>query len=147
MNCRCASSRISAYLDGELTGAETLPLREHLRQCPTCAQELEALRRLKVHMSALAAPPPPADLPSKLAARIAQIDESARPRYSWSGRMALAAVAAVAIALAVVAHRTIQPADPKFVKQTSPFEVADDQAFVAGADPLSGQAPVLTVGR
>ena len=43
----CEHSRqLNAYHDGERSREECAVLEEHLRQCPSCTQELERLRRL-----------------------------------------------------------------------------------------------------
>ncbi|MCX7924324.1 MAG: anti-sigma factor [Fimbriimonadales bacterium] len=47
MNCRYVQSRLSAYLDVELSGAEQQQIRSHLEQCIECSCELESLRRTK----------------------------------------------------------------------------------------------------
>ncbi len=47
MNCRYVQSRLSAYLDFELSGAEQQQIRSHLEQCIECSLELESLRHTK----------------------------------------------------------------------------------------------------
>ncbi len=49
--------QISAYHDGELSGARREQIEQHLRVCPQCAAELEELRRLSRQL-AEAAPRP-----------------------------------------------------------------------------------------
>jgi anti-sigma factor RsiW len=54
--------RISALVDGELTGAELDRASAHLAACARCRQEAAELRQLKRQLRALAAPwDPPAD--------------------------------------------------------------------------------------
>ena len=53
MNCGRVSRLFSAYIDGELSGVEMLEVRNHLRSCPACQQEIESLRGLKTAMSRL----------------------------------------------------------------------------------------------
>jgi len=48
--------RLSAYHDGELPAAECGALEEHLRQCRSCAQELEQLRGLSGLFAAVEMP-------------------------------------------------------------------------------------------
>lgn len=43
MNCRKIVNLMSAYVDGELTGAEMLEIRRHLSDCAECAEEHESL--------------------------------------------------------------------------------------------------------
>lgn len=47
MNCRYVQSRLSAYLDMELSGVEQQQIRSHLEQCIECSCELESLRLTK----------------------------------------------------------------------------------------------------
>lgn len=47
MNCRYVQSRLSAYLDVELSGVEQQLIRSHLEQCMECSDEFESLRRTK----------------------------------------------------------------------------------------------------
>jgi hypothetical protein len=48
--------RISAYLDGELTGADRAALEAHLPDCDECQRELAALRQTRALLRALPAP-------------------------------------------------------------------------------------------
>ena len=47
MNCRYVQSRLSAYLDFELSGDEQQQIRSHLEECIECSCEFESLRRTK----------------------------------------------------------------------------------------------------
>jgi anti-sigma factor RsiW len=47
MNCRYVQSRLSAYLDMELTGHEHQLIRSHIENCIECSTEFERLRRTK----------------------------------------------------------------------------------------------------
>jgi anti-sigma factor RsiW len=47
MNCRYVQSRLSAYLDFELSGDEQQLIRSHLEACIECSCEYESLRRTK----------------------------------------------------------------------------------------------------
>ncbi|MCS7208793.1 MAG: anti-sigma factor [Fimbriimonadales bacterium] len=51
MNCRYVQSRLSAYLDCELSGQEQQQIRSHLEQCIECSCEFESLRRTKQLLS------------------------------------------------------------------------------------------------
>ncbi len=43
MTCRLYEEQLSSYLDGELPAARTARLEAHLKTCPHCQAELEAL--------------------------------------------------------------------------------------------------------
>jgi hypothetical protein len=77
------TDRLSAYLDGDLDGAERGAVEAHLRACPACSQELEQLRRIVAYAQGVAAAdrPPSRDLWTGIRARIeAQPAASAGPR-------------------------------------------------------------------
>jgi len=48
MNCDYCKDRLSAFIDNELSSEERLRMEEHLKTCPSCAREAEALRQLGV---------------------------------------------------------------------------------------------------
>ncbi len=54
--------QLSAYLDGELTPADTDDVRAHLAQCATCRRELEHLQSVKALLQRLPERPVPQDL-------------------------------------------------------------------------------------
>ena len=58
MLCSRVQNLLSAYVDSELTGSETLQLRAHLRDCPACRAEHDELRLTKSLFGALAAKEP-----------------------------------------------------------------------------------------
>src|SRR3982074_3835795 len=45
-NLVCQSDQIAAYLDGELDGASSTVLENHLKECSRCAAELTEQRQL-----------------------------------------------------------------------------------------------------
>jgi anti-sigma factor RsiW len=44
MECRKCSENLTAFLDGELSSAESGQIQSHLRLCPSCSKELQSLR-------------------------------------------------------------------------------------------------------
>ncbi|MGC8862665.1 MAG: zf-HC2 domain-containing protein [Armatimonadota bacterium] len=70
MNCRRVANLISAYVDGELSGAEMLAIRRHLSECAECAEEYESIRLLKQAVSRLRAAVPRKDLAAVIASRL-----------------------------------------------------------------------------
>ena len=87
MNCKAVQSRLSAYLDRELTGTELLELRDHLRNCDECRAEETELRQLKNLLGSLSVAEPSADLADRLCARVLKSAPVAEPRInrlSWS---------------------------------------------------------------
>jgi len=53
MNCRHIINKLSAYLDGELTGEEMLMIRRHVNECESCSNELATVRKTKLLLSRL----------------------------------------------------------------------------------------------
>lgn len=78
MNCRHVENCLSAYLDGELTGAEMLQIRRHLSECPECAEEHEMLRTMKSAVSRLRTVAPPEHLAATI---VAKLDNVGIPPY------------------------------------------------------------------
>ncbi len=66
------TDHLSAYLDGDLDAAGRAAVDTHLRACPACAKELDALRRLVAYARGVAAAdePPSSDLWAGIRARI-----------------------------------------------------------------------------
>lgn len=61
MLCSRVLGQLNAYCDYELTGAEMLPIQEHLSGCADCAREYASVRQLKQLLRGL--PPKEADRP------------------------------------------------------------------------------------
>ncbi len=47
MNCRKVTHLLSAYIDGELPGVESLQIRDHINWCSDCASEYHDLLSMK----------------------------------------------------------------------------------------------------
>ncbi|RYG40670.1 hypothetical protein EON79_22205, partial [bacterium] len=66
MNCKQVQSLLGAYLDREMTGTETLAIRDHLDACALCRTESEDLAQLKSLLGALPDPEPAPDFEARL---------------------------------------------------------------------------------
>lgn len=89
MNCRKVSHLLSAYMDGELPGIESLQIREHLSRCADCKMEYEDLLGMKRLVGRLRVQTPRADLAASILRNI-RIDEeirSERGPYHWLQRL------------------------------------------------------------
>ena len=111
MNCRCVTNLISAYVGGELTGAQMLEIRRHLSDCPECAGEHEMMRAMKSAVSRLGTVSPPEHLAASI---VAKLDDVSIPPYQrianrlfgFAGRKLSPVAAALAVsglALAILA--------------------------------------------
>ena len=83
MNCRRVNSLLSAYLDGELTGAEMISIREHMRGCASCCEEHEALSQTKRLVASLALKAPRAELEALLLRESVSVNQSWVSRFPW----------------------------------------------------------------
>lgn len=70
MTCARTRHRLSAWLEGDLGGAERERVRSHLDGCGDCRAELDALERTVAGLSGLAECDPPAHLASRVIARL-----------------------------------------------------------------------------
>lgn len=52
MTCRLYEEQLSSYLDGELAGARAARLEAHLKTCPHCQAELEAMGGIATRLRA-----------------------------------------------------------------------------------------------
>ncbi len=95
MQCDANTTRLSAYLDGELSPEQAAEIREHLSHCPGCASEIAELARLQRSLrSARTQFAPSADFRSRIRKQIA-----VPQRRPWWQRLVPAAVAVLAILL------------------------------------------------
>lgn len=87
MNCRYVQSRLSAYLDCELSGQEQQQIRSHLEQCIECSLELESLRSTKKLLRQMPVVIP-ARGPEQVLLRIRQATPAPRRTFvfRWGGR-------------------------------------------------------------
>ncbi|AQZ68940.1 anti-sigma factor [[Actinomadura] parvosata subsp. kistnae] len=73
-DCREVLDKVYSYLDGELTEGDVAEIRVHLDECSPCLKEYDLDKAVKalVHKHC-GCDPVPADLRSKVLARIAQV--------------------------------------------------------------------------
>ncbi|WP_188197473.1 mycothiol system anti-sigma-R factor [Nonomuraea sp. SYSU D8015] len=73
-DCREVLDKVYAYLDGELDEGDCVDIRVHLDECGPCLKEYDLDKAIKalVHKHC-GCDPVPADLRSKVLARIAQV--------------------------------------------------------------------------
>ncbi len=145
MNCRAVQAKLSAYVDAELSGREMLVVRRHVEYCDRCAGEVDFLRCVKVNVAAIPDVRAPADLEAKLLRAVAGESKARKVRVPrmLSG-FAAASVLAV-IGFSWVQQTRAENEQARHLRQIEAFELARDQAFVAGGDPLDGDAGVLSV--
>ena len=149
MNCKSVQSRLSAYLDRELTGQEQLSIRDHLRDCSECRSEESAIREFKCLLGGLSEIEPPADLADRLCASVIRYAPAPQPMFNWrKSFLTFGAVAAcsMAVTLYVTSPKPVAPVVKAPVKDNVKYDVMQDQAYSIGYDATSG-TPVSSVSN
>jgi predicted anti-sigma-YlaC factor YlaD len=142
MNCKSVQIYLSAYLDGELRGPESLQVREHLGSCSDCRAEESQLRALKQMLQGLPTYAPAKDFEDRLVENVMRRAEKRRRVFTfnldWKLTSALVATASIAaIALFQVTERSV-PSHDAPATAVKEMDFSHDQMFMAGGDPLSG---------
>ena len=103
MNCRNVLHKLSAYIDGELTGAEMLSIRSHLSKCSDCSREERSFQRaFKRLLGSLPCVEPPSGLEERLIGAL----RTEQKASSWWPQLRIASLTAVAAAVVVMfVHR------------------------------------------
>lgn len=92
MNCHRVQSLLSAYLDQEISSEERRLIRNHIFNCPDCAQCFEDLSRIKNCLGSLEPPSSQVDLIDHLLYYKLHVDHSfpSNP-WMWGKRLTLTA--------------------------------------------------------
>jgi hypothetical protein len=152
MKCDGVRHLLSAYLDGEVARGEKLMVEQHLRRCPACADEANALRQTIALCASLDEVDVPADFRAGLRARLvalgppaAAVTPAARPAAWRKARWALPAVAAAAaFAMAVgvgpyVADQIVPAEKPPSFNVSVPFLPQTAEVGSTGGGQTAGQ--------
>jgi len=83
-SCEAARRRTEAYIDGRLSAEEMGHIRQHLAECPACAEESPAIHQLRSSLRSMPAPMAPQRLSTKL--RVTASREASRQRSRRSLR-------------------------------------------------------------
>ncbi len=128
-------------------GQEMLRVREHVSRCPQCSEELDQLRSVKNLMASLPTRIPAIDFEAKLSKRV--FAPSIRGAIRSATGFWLASTLAAAAAAFLVFHFLSVPIKSRspVINQPIAYDVERDQAFIAGTDPLSGQAGIVNVSH
>ena len=149
MNCKSVQSRLSAYIDRELTGHELLSIRDHLRDCTDCRIEENAVREFKCLLGGLTEIEPPAGFADRLCASVIRSAPAPQPAFSWRRSFfTFGAVAACSMAVTfyVISPKPVAPVVQAPVKDNVKYDVMQDQAYSIGYDATSG-TPVSSVSN
>jgi anti-sigma factor RsiW len=148
LNCTRARKLLSAYLDRELSGSEMLAVRGHVCNCSGCDLELEALRKTRDVLARGQEPSEPPGLEERLLSQVFREEVPQlmnRPRVLWASGIALAAVAGSLFAVAAVRDSRQRDAEARAALELRTQEMARDQAYFEGTDPLAGGNGLIPV--
>ena len=135
MSCNTVQSKLSAYLDGEMSGVEMQVIRNHVNHCSACNIELNKLKTVQLILRGLPASPEPSlELPAKITTSVSSLKRS---------YVRVAFVCAVPVlAIAFLAYPRPKPASVPDRNLIITRQVAKDQIFDAGSDSPSGASLV-----
>lgn len=144
MTCNQVDSRLSAFLDQELTRTEAAAVRAHLHDCETCALALAEMTFLKECLAARPEPEIPVGFEDRLVRAVFEKPAQAPRRFvlAWAGSAAF--VIAFALAWGWLQSSDAQDKDLRNQVAHTDFNLARDQAYAAGGDPFAGNTVILT---
>lgn len=145
MTCRSVEFRLSAYLDGELTGAEMLAIGRHLADCMACSSEADSIRRLKMMVGLQNELEPESGFEDRLVAHVLHSRQRTN-RVGWTSALGLAGIVVAGGALAFFVSTWLS-GPPKATAggtDAGSLELARDQMYFNATDPLGGPAPVVS---
>lgn len=145
LNCSRVLARLSAYLDGEMPGAESLQVRDHVSRCPSCARELAKIEEVKQALACLRPVEPPVGLEGRLQAKVFG---PGRLRMVPQTAVLATMAAAAGIAGALwVANRPSPRPDAPLANRNAPVPQALDDVYLVGADPFGSHASMLPASQ
>ncbi len=137
--------RVSALVDGELTGPARSRALRHVQRCATCREQVGATLSVKQRLSALTPVDPPADLLAVLDSADPQIWPPAVPDgvtpHAVMAQRLLVGVGAMSVALLVLAWYVGAPATPN-QKKVTPAIAGFTAEFAQSAERTALSAPV-----
>ncbi len=102
----CSPDVLKDYLLGELPGPDCLTVEAHVRQCPTCGEELERLRSAQAALRSV----PDVEMPRRIAFVSDQVFELGWWQRLWNSAPRLGFVSAMVLAAAILVHGLTRPA-------------------------------------
>lgn len=150
MNCRYTRSRISAYIDRELTPSDAEKVRVHLAECDSCSDECRLTLDIRDGISNLKSVDTGPMFEQRLLAAVREAGELGKEkRMGWS--MALVPAAAIAAAFLIFSLLRQTDTEPEPVYSGQPGTpqanpLARDQAFDQARNPFSGGTTVSFEG-
>ena len=147
MTCKSVQGKLSAYIDGELSGFEMLDIRSHVHRCPNCAGEMEQFRQLKWAVGNMAESDPGPDLADMLKEAVLKSENAAQRRVPIAAMSTLAFAAALLISLSALRshddHEAIPAKSAPTASRTN-FDMDRDQAYQSGGDYFNDGTFIIT---
>ena len=137
MSCNTVQSKLSAYIDGEMSGAEMLLTRAHVNSCLQCQSELKSLQSVQMVLRGLPAGPEPSLMLPSLIQQKVVVTKRNYVRLGLAVAVPVAALAAFSLTRSNTQSTHIQDRDLVINRQ-----LAKDQIFDAGNDSTSGASLV-----
>lgn len=132
MTCQQVQAQLSEYFSDELTPQARQAMAAHLQSCPVCQDEWNKFCEAMAALRSAMAPPPPADLPTRIHAAIAlRHRPTAQRRRIWVSVGALSAAAMMLVA--ILSLLLLRP---------KPIQLASRQALLSPSIPSSREAPI-----
>ena len=140
MNCCKVQSLLSAYIDRELTGRESLAIRDHVACCQPCCSEYESILRVKQLAGRLSTVEPKDELLAQIQAAVSVAEQQRRFQFKPSNLViAMAAGAAIAFATFTFQAR----AEMKYAETENQTPTGD--VYAGGIDAVGGYRPSSVV--
>jgi mycothiol system anti-sigma-R factor len=133
MNCSEARTRLSAYVDGELTASEIAAVEGHCLECRACAALVRAEREFRQLLRRQPREAAPAELRARIRQRVRREAVVALARR-WVPVSAVAAAAAVVV-LVLMPARTPPPLVADLVDKHIAYAQIERPAELASTDP------------
>ncbi len=146
MTCWSVSGRLSALIDGELSGMERESVRRHLEACECCRSEYEALLNVRSLLVQAPAVMPDEDFEERLVASVMNKVRSEKEPAQPTWRLAVATAVTVSVlVLGALQLITREDRNVSVAQQPRPnFSIRQDQALMAGSDPIGGASPITS---
>jgi anti-sigma factor RsiW len=139
--------RLDAYHDGELSPAERSGVEAHLRDCPSCAAELAAIRGMSAAFADAAPPEPSRGQLSRVARAVRAEPPDARMLLRLFRATAVAAAVLLACTLAAGAYLSRRTSAAAHEAMVLDHAASGSQSFAILADPAQWIADDLRGGQ
>jgi anti-sigma factor RsiW len=135
------TSRLSAWIDGELSTEQAASVERHLAECASCVELVGELRQLQESLRLTARAEPDPSFVSRFRDRRDAL--SVAPWWTWRQLALRLAPLAIVVLLAAIATALLAPVELGGLPELEREALGD--ASVLGAPTLPAQEPVLRI--